>query len=490
MEITGNKTIHVVKPRSLPAGSSQRVVTMKRTDAGLSPVAALWIYIRTQTSALLFGKYQAFMDSLLKDTALRGSKIRLPFPGVDRYLLLKTASEVWLMGECGVWESLDAFRMKFPAGIDVLAEQQRLDYGLDKNTAQTLCNSYLKHDEATGHTTLPYLDLIRAKLKGTALAMEDKTADAIASIEEKLSHPPMIELIWSYWIEESMLVQTMNAISLRFQNRRLSAGPDPLAHLELDPLRPINTMLWGYIQDEQHRLSVPRRSFEYDHHYGISLMGKAVNDQRTADSRSKFLSAFHNLLYLCSEFYKRDDDTTVVSDAFPVLNALKEVHLIVTQGAHNQYGDLPWTARLEMLMEQWLLSRPEMREFLPGRIMVDYPEPWMERVETMKKLQGWTDTSVLHFRDLAIFGEQIILGIRYHNWSDENLADTAKGWARYWRPEIQGYIHAYRAVTGVDLTQDKPDSRLPAVHLQRRLMEQWRASGQRPELRFLSRAFR
>ncbi len=29
--------------------------------------------------------------------------------------------------------------------------------------------------------------------------------------------------------------------------------------------------------------------------------------------------------------------------------------------------------------------------------------------------------------------------------------EQAANWARYWRPEVQGYIHAYRAVTGVDL---------------------------------------
>ena len=116
-------------------------------------------------------------------------------------------------------------------------------------------------------------------------------------------------------------------------------------------------------------------------------------------------------------FYKRDDDTTVIADGFPVLNALKEVHLILAQGAHNQFGDLPSTARIEMLMQQWILARPEFREFLPTRIMVAYPEPWMDRVDAMKKLQGWTDTSVLHFRNLAIFGEQVLLSIRYGAWS-------------------------------------------------------------------------
>ena len=32
-----------------------------------------------------------------------------------------------------------------------------------------------------------------------------------------------------------------------------------------------------------------------------------------------------------------------------------------------RYGDLPWTARAEMLTEQWILSRPEMRFFLHAR---------------------------------------------------------------------------------------------------------------------------
>ncbi len=95
-----------------------------------------------------------------------------------------------------------------------------------------------------------------------------------------------------------------------------------------------------------------------------------------------------------------------------------------------------------------------MREFLGGRIMVPYPEAWMDRVDTMKRLQGWTDTTVTDFRDLAIFGEQLLLSIRYGHWSDVHDSAHAANWARYWRPEIQSYIHAYRAVTGVDLTAE------------------------------------
>jgi hypothetical protein len=269
-----------------------------------------------------------------------------------------------------------------------------------------------------------------------------------------------------------MLAQTMSVISARFMNRKIGNGPDPLSRLALDPLRPINNLLWGYIQDEQHRLSVSRRAYEYDHQYGITLHGKAVPALRSADSRSRFIEAFHTLLNLTLQFYKEDDDTTVVADGFPVLNALKEVHYLLAEGAHNQYGDLPSNARQEMLIQQYILARPEMREFLGGRIMVAYPELWMDRVDVVKRLFNWTDVSVRYFRDLAVHGERIVLSVRFGDWYD--LHDPALGanWARYWRPEIQGYVHSYRAATGVDLSQSQVDTAAPWTHLRRRLEEQ------------------
>ena len=45
----------------------------------------------------------------------------------------------------------------------------------------------------------------------------------------------LIELIWSYWHEEGMLAQSVNAISRRFQNSARRAPRDPLAHFETGP---------------------------------------------------------------------------------------------------------------------------------------------------------------------------------------------------------------------------------------------------------------
>jgi hypothetical protein len=101
----------------------------------------------------------------------------------------------------------------------------------------------------------------------------------------------------------------------------------------------------------------------------------------------------------------------------------------------------------------------------------------MGAVDNMKKLQGWTDTTVTHFHELAVTGERILLSIRYGDWVDiENTQEQARNWARYWKPEIQRYLHGYQAVTGVDLMADITDSRdaaqrflQPSRLLQRRL---------------------
>jgi len=128
---------------------------------------------------------------------------------------------------------------------------------------------------------------------------------------------------------------------------------------------------------------------------------------------------------------------------------------------------------------QWLLSRSEIREFLRGRHMVPYQETWMGAVDDMRRLQGWGDVTITHFHELAKYGEQIILSVRYGDWININDQEHARNWARYWRPEIQRYIHAYMAATGVDLSTEIIDNRQvterylqPSLHLQRRLAVQ------------------
>lgn len=498
-------------------GPTNVITHLGRSALNATADLPLWWIIEESTDALSFRNYRRFTDYVLCNVAdeldpedwekvpewLRHqaslSKRRfLPFTDTDAYRLLKVATEAFVSVNCGVkavkgWNSEeDRIGDTFNAilqGRDIVGREGEL-------RTQWL-KRYLRTINRSGSKALPYLAIIRSKLADVPLkrrifttAFDLQSRDeqdeelCYGILTEKLANPCLLELIWSYWHEQGMLVQTMNVLSRRFQNIRGSEEKDPLAMIEMDPLRPLNNLLWGYLQDEQHRLSVVRRAYEYDHEYGLILEGKAVPTLRSADSRSKFLDSFHNLLYLATVFYRQDDDTTVVSDAFPLLVALRDVHMLLAEGAHNQFGDMPSTARIEMLMQEWLLARPEFREVLPTRIMVDYPEPWMERVDAMKRLQGWTDTSVMHFHDLGHFGEQILLSIRFGNWNEADR-DQAKVWARWWRSAIQHYIHSYRIVTGVDLTADatQPQQRsLIAAQPSALLRQRLPGSANRPAL--------
>ncbi|MBI3153540.1 MAG: hypothetical protein HYZ21_15510, partial [Chloroflexi bacterium] len=372
-------------------GPKEVEARLQRSAAPQTVDQPLWPAIRNRAKAISFPYYKDFINKVL---CVEGKeKVKIPSPGictdspggagekaerqlgelyaplhgVGAYDLLKTVTEAFLLLNCGValvdgnlyLEKEEVTRLENISDVTIGAIKTKL-------------GEYLN----LGGGKLPYIDrIIKAAFP------DEKTVDlpyCYGILRSKASCPCLLELIWSYWHEEGMLVQSLNAISMRFQNKRLRpTDRDPLAHVEIDPLRPLNNLLWGYIQDEQHRLTVPRRTYEYDHHYGLRLYGKAVPELQPADSRSKFLEAFHNLLHRCAIFYKEDDNTMVISDAYPVLNALKEVHLLLAQGAHNQFGDLPWTARVEMLIQQWLLARPEIRDFLQSRAMVPYKEDWM-----------------------------------------------------------------------------------------------------------------
>jgi hypothetical protein len=481
----------IVSPRQI-----QAAVTLQRSGTFPTKDQALWVAIRNRTSALDFTRYQRFINrlfgtgeasldvnqlgTLLPTLGRAQAEPQLSIYGPYAYALLKLATQVFLTLECGVVirnRDRDGYTL-----FDLDDERIRLeDPSVTFEDLKRRLGQYLTPFDA--QQVLPYLDRIVQALVGLDPERSQEVLPYCYGIlQHRLTCPSLLELLWSYWHEEGMLVQTMNAIAFRFQNRR-RAPRDPLGELELDPLRPLNNLIWGLIQDEHNRLTVSRRAYEYDHHYGLHLIGKAVPNLASADSRSQFLEAFHNLLYRTAMFYQEDANTTVIADGFPLLNALKEVHLLLAEGAHNQFGDLPWTARAEMLSMQWLLARPEMREFLRGRYMVPYQEPWMGAVDSMKKLQGWTDTTVTHFHELAVTGERILLSIRYGDWVDiENTQEQARNWARYWKPEIQRYIHGYQAVTGVDLMADIMDSREAAQRLQQpsRLLQRRRSARPAP----------
>lgn len=453
----------------------------------------LWTKIREGTRRIAFPAYEQFITRLFCVTPeppntplpLKGIRERVfvlgdHVAGVNAYQTLKAATEAFLLLSCGVLprdpaEFFGAPLLPADANAELreqhLAEENvRLGESLTIPQILQGLRRYLG-PKLDGLETLPYFrTVLEGSFSRAELGTRNPVCEGILNPRIDAHRAPcFLELIWSYWHEEAGLVQAINMVALRFQNRLDPSGQNPLSQLNLDPLRGLSNLLWGYIQDDLNRLTLQRRSYEYDHHYGLTLYGKAVQPLRPADSRSKFIEALHNLLARSTAFYRQDDDTTVRADGFPVLQGLKEVHLLLAEGAHNQFGDLPWTARVEMLLQQWLLARPEMSQFLNSRPMVPYTEGWMAQTDTLKKVFGWHDTSVTHFNHLALFGEQLFLAARYGNWLDVNDPALAAEWARYWRPEVQSYIHAYRAVTGVDLTLEPVDTRMPSRLLRDRL---------------------
>ena len=394
--------------------------------------------IRARSVAIGFEKYQDFINNkvCVRDSrqAANGTQLGRKFSGTDAFDNIKKLTDEFLRRRCDLQSIIDRSddEVLRDRGVDAIVED-------------------IYNDPKGG---LHYYDAIARQLLGVgipdAYLSSNNCAGVIASVARG---DCVIELIWSYWYEEAMLVQTMQAIAYRFQNRR-RGGRDPLASLEIDPLRPLNNIIWGYVQDESDQLSVARRAYEYDHHYGLRLKGRAVGEFNPVDSRVRFLEAFHHLLYLATVYFKEDNDNTYSADGFPILTALQELHVILAEAAHNQYGELPSQARSEMLIMQWILGRPEIREFLPGRASVPYREPWMGRVEAMRTLQGWPGASINHFSILAEFGERLLLSVRLRNWMEVVDRDAGANWADFWRSEIQQYVHSYRAVTGVDLAAE------------------------------------
>lgn len=477
------------------AGGRNVFVQMGRAASGPpSDQRFFWTKIREATTRIGFAQYENFINGLfcvnppyydrlklneLEPVRVKNLVLGSHVAGVAAYQLLKTATEAFLLLHCGVvmkdQEFFGSHLVADPAERAALRdrergeEQRRHGEALSIDDMITGLGRYLGA-RLDSLRVLPYFEtVVKASFSLGDLGAKHPLCEGILDARISAdSAPCLLELIWSYWHEEGMLVQGLNMIALRFQNRLDPTGRNPLSLLNLDPLRPLSNLLWGYIQDDYNRLTIQRRAYEYDHHYGLTLYGKAVQPLQSADSRTKFVEAFHHLLHRTTRFYRQDDDTTVIADGFPVLQALKEVHLLLAQGAHNQFGDLPWTARVEMLIQKWLLARPEIGQFLNSAPMVPYTEGWMAQVDALKKMFAWHDTSVSHFRDLGVFGEQLLLSTRYANWLAINDPALAGEWARYWRPEVQSYVHAYRAATGVDLTAEPVNTTAPSVLLRDR----------------------
>lgn len=493
---TGNAAL--ASPIAVPAQSQQDEpampplqVMLMRSAASPTDDQALWTAIRNRSEALSFDRYLSFIYRVLctdsaADSAVCGNadsasamvsaiasrRAELAAqPGIygpDAFQLLKMATSAYLRFASGIAvrppqdpRTGTIVTTPPPPGsapepnsvyATIPGEASRLGRSITYNEAQEALTTYLQSQVGgIGGVALPYLKRVAHALLESGSPVEGGMPWCDELLHQRMTCPMAIELIYSYWCDEAALSQAMNAIMLRFQNRR--TGPsDPLGPLTLSPLRPMSNLLWGCVQDVPNQLSVARLGHEYEYEYGFSLRGRAADDLAPVESRTQFIEFFHRLLQQAVEFYKADANTTVVADGFNVLQTLKQLHVVLAMSANNQVAELKLQARVEALCKMYLLSRPEMGEFLRGRPMVPYPARYIAPLEDMWRLFGWgPEGQVSHFHNLSAFGETLLLTIRWADWSVMNDHASAVNWLRFFRPEIQSYIHSYQAVTGVDL---------------------------------------
>ena len=340
-----------------------------------------------------------------------------------------------------------------------------------------------------GDQTLPYLAVIRSKLPDIAIKLTPIESRSQTGRPNCHRHPAG-QARQPLPARADLVVLARGRHAGADDERDHAALPERARaasairwrNLEIDPLRPLNNLLWGYVQDEQHRLTVVRAQLRVRPplRAAAGRQGRA-SACSAADSRSKFLEAFHNLLHLCAVFFKQDDDTTVMADALPgaeraegsapdpVAGRAQPVRRPAVDGAHRD---------ADAAVAAGAAGVPRVpADAHHGRLprAVDGPR---RRDEEAAGLDRHQRAALPQPRRSS--ASRSLLSIRYGDWSDVQEPLQAFNWARYWRPEIQGYIHAYRAVTGVDLavetTDTKVDATLPSVLLQSRLATQQRTA--------------
>lgn len=233
-----------------------------------------------------------------------------------------------------------------------------------------------------------------------------------------------IDLIWSYWMEEAMLMHAAYDLVSRFKNIDKNSA-DQRQRMGADPLRPLSYIIWGYIQDEPHRLTVRRRAGEYAHEYGLGLRGKARATRGSGNS-SPIFDVLNDLLTTAQNFMNPGKSST---DASPVLQKLRRLYQSLENTYVCTYESPAWIIRQEMLMAQYILSHPGTTRFLPQAAKTD-------------------KMNTITYHDLAVHGERIMLSVKYRNWMDVKLtsADAAE-WANDLADSISLYLKSYHEVS-------------------------------------------
>ena len=203
-------------------------VALQRTAAHHTLDQALWVAIRNRTRAISFGPYRDFIDRVLCGRGSRRSPASRSF---DRRLQdlgreparrgrvpaaqdgdrgVPAASSAASVHRAGRYEHHRLFNRDDES--ERLGEFVTIDFVADEAARVP------RHSRRSCPTS-------RGSSKPSFPEYRAAACAAIACSAASINEPCLIELIWSYWHEEGMLVQSMNAINRRFQNVRAPGRP-------------------------------------------------------------------------------------------------------------------------------------------------------------------------------------------------------------------------------------------------------------------------
>ena len=155
-----------------------------------------------------------------------------PFTDTDAYRNIKVATEAFVMANCGFLgdRRLHAGRRRFHHRPRRCPDRHRRFVDLARpisrirlpgaGRAASLSRRHPAQDDRRSRSSRP----ISATSSSTASDFNEPVSNCYGILRSRLVEPCLLELIWSYWQEEGMLVQTMNADHAAFPEHPRAAG--------------------------------------------------------------------------------------------------------------------------------------------------------------------------------------------------------------------------------------------------------------------------
>lgn len=360
----------------------------------------------------------------------------------------------------------DAFDQPF-----VSEEMRRLgDPNITTGQLMLDLKDHLQQIVGSDGLTLPYLNGVIERVVSNLVnitASSRTNCPTWSFIKHRLESPPMYDLIWNYWMSLAGLTETMNAV-VDCYRRKSNERTALLSDVRFDLLRPIGNLLSGYARDTEIPITHEEYLVELQAQYGLVLPEHAGLDIQPTQTDTSFLGALHNVIGGSGKLLRDRLNKTLSIDTHSLGRTLGNMNVRLAMGAHNQLWEVTRRIRRDMLVQQWILSRPEVTEFLRVPAMVDMKEGWMSALAAYrdrKNQQSWSTARsgnygnvsgnssqsalvVQQFHRLACKSEIMVLGARWGGWSDEDLVGkSAEGWLNEVQHDIKDYISDYREVT-------------------------------------------